>query len=173
MATKNIKPYRNIADSETLRMFTYDGASADKGTVVKIATGWKNTDTQVKETIGASYTNVRNLRVALTARVTAAGSGDVPLGMLLRDVRETDEHGEKYIFNREKAKREGVVISGEAVPIVTRGEVLYSGAWGTPTAGDTLYTAADGAISTSGTNTIGKALGGVDTDGFVLIKLDM
>lgn len=173
MASKNIKPLRDYSSHETLNMFTYDGAPAEKGTIVKIATGWKNTDSQIRTTIGASYTNTRNLRVALTARVTAAGSGDAPLGMILRDVKNTDEHGEQYIFDREKAKREGVVISGESVPVLTRGEILYSGVWGTPTAGATLYTAAGGMISTSGTNAVGKALGATDTDGFTLIKLEL
>ena len=53
---------------------------------------------------------------------------DVPLGMLLYDVREDDENGEKLIFNPRKAAENDYVISGQAVPILTRGIVLYSGA---------------------------------------------
>lgn len=173
MATKNLKPLRDYDPHETINFFTYDGATADKGTVVKIAAGAVNGQSNHLTDLSATYTNTLSQRMGLAARVTAAGSGDVPFGMMLKDVRETDEHGEKYIFNRKKAKAEGVTISGEAVEILKRGLVLYSGVWGTPAAGSKLYTAADGAISTSGTNQVGTALGANDADGFCFIHLNM
>ena len=173
MATKNLRPFRDIDPHEKINFFTYDGATADKGTVVKIAAGAVNGQTNHYTDLSATYANTQSQRVGLAARVTAAGSGEVPFGMLLQDVRETDEHGEKYVFHRNKAKAEGVVISGEGVEVVKRGLVLYSGVWGTPTAGAKLYTAAGGAISTSGTNVVGTALGAADSDGFTLIHLDM
>lgn len=173
MATKNLRPLRDIDPHEKINFFTYDGATADKGTVVKISAGAVNGQSNHYTDLGATYTNTLSQRVGLAARVTAAGSGDVPFGMLLQDVRETDEHGNKYIFDRNKAKSEGTVISGEAVDILKRGLVLYSGVWGTPTAGAKLYAAAGGAISTSGTNQVGTALGTADSDGFTFIHLDM
>lgn len=173
MANQYLKPFRDIDPHDVIGLFAYDGSDADKGLIVKIGTGWKNTDSPTYANVSTTYTNTVAQRNSIVARVTAAGSGDVPLGMLLNDVKETDEHGDKYIWNRSKAKAKDISLSGEAVNVATKGLVLYSGVWGTPTAGSTLYTAAGGAISTSGTNVVGKALGAADTDGYVLIKLDM
>ena len=41
--------------------------------------------------------------------------------------QELDENGEKLIFNPRKASEKGVVISGQGVPVLTRGVVVYSG----------------------------------------------
>ena len=67
-------------------------------------------------------------------------------------------------------------MSGQAVPVVTRGVFLYNGIGGTPAAGGTVWTAADGGLSaTSGTNAqnAGKFLGVKDTDSNVLLKLEL
>lgn len=175
MPNQNLKPYRDYDPHEVITNFAYDGSSADKGLVVKVTgNGWKNTDTDMQyNAVGASYTNTQSLRMSIPARVTAAGSGDVPLGMLLTSVSDTDNHGDRYLRNRAKQKANDVALSGEAVEVLKRGLVLYSGVWGTPTAGQKLYTAAGGAISTSGTNVIGTALGTKDSDNFVLINLQM
>ena len=102
--------------------------------------------------------------------------GDTPLGITLYDVKETDENGEKLIYNPRKAAELQAVVSGQAVPVVTRGVFLYNGIGGTPAAGGTVWTAADGALSaTSGTNAVaaGKFLGVKDADDNVLIKLEL
>lgn len=175
MANQYLKPFRDVDPRNVIGLFAYDGSDADKGLVVKVTgSGWKNTDKELQRAaVGASYGNTNSERLSIPARVTVAGSGDVPLGILLNDVKETDENGEKYIFNQAKKKAKDISLSGEAVNILTKGEILYSGVWGTPTAGQKLYTAAGGAVSTSGTNVIGTALGAKDTDNFVLINLDM
>lgn len=177
MAT--IKPLRQYDEHDVINLFSYDGATADKGILAKISAGWKNTDDPSDMNIpaGASYDNVVSMRYANAAKVTAAATADKPIGMLLMDVRETDENGEKLLFNPRKAAEMGVVVSGQAVPLLTRGIVLYSGAQlaaQTVTAGATLYVSGSaGEISTYGTNAIGKALGAKDDNNFVLIKLEL
>ena len=109
-----------------------------------------------------------------------SGSGankDVPLGMLLYDVREDDENGEKLIFNPHKAAENDFVIGGQAVPVLTHGIVLYSGATlaaDTVNPGDTVVTAAGelakDADHVAKAPAVGKALGMKDANNHILLK---
>ena len=72
------------------------------------------------------------------------------------------------------------VVSGQAVPILTKGIILYSGLMSAdaPAAGDPVYAhkTQGGQLSKSlQTNApqVGVALGAVDADGFQLIKIDL
>jgi hypothetical protein len=76
------------------------------------------------------------------------------------------------------------VISGQAVPVLTKGIVLYSGKLtsdGGVAAGDPIYgdNAQGGQLSKNATTDsaasprVGTALGSIDDHGFVLIKLDL
>ena len=101
--------------------------------------------------------------------------------MLLYDVREDDENGEKLIFNPRKAAENDYVISGQAVPILTRGIVLYSGATlaaDTVSPGDTVYAAAAGELAkdadhVSKAPAVGKALGTKDANNHMLLKIEL
>lgn len=100
--------------------------------------------------------------------------------MLLYSVKEEDENGEKLKFNPRKAAEMEVVLSGQAVPVVTKGVFLYSGATivgQTLGAGVPLYSDANGLLTTGkGGNdqkVVAQALGPVDsTYNTCLIKLD-
>ena len=106
--------------------------------------------------------------------VTVADNDDNHLGITLYDVKETDENGEKLVFNPRKAAELQAVVSGQAVPVMTRGVVLYNGVGGTPAAGGAAYAAANGVITaTAGGSTIGKFLGAKDADGNVLVKIEL
>lgn len=177
-----IKPLRQYNESDVINMFAYNGASASKGLLVKVdGGGWKSTDEPVgmDGTAGASVANTISARYSTTAKVTAAASGDNALGMLLMSVAETDENGEKLIFNPRKAAEMGVVVSGQTVPVLSRGIVLYSGAVlaaETFSAGAALYGADSGEITSVAGGAkiaIGQALGGKDSNNFVLIKLEL
>ena len=66
------------------------------------------------------------------------------------------------------------VVSGQAVPILTKGVVLYNGVGGTPAAGGVAYAAANGIISaTNSGKVVGKFLGAKDADGNVLVKIEL
>ena len=162
---------------------------ACKGTMVKIASpsGFvASTTSQLKcLVLLETLTKTRCPKVAL-AQVTTCTSGsgankDVPLGMLLYDVREDDENGEKLIFNPRKAAENDYVISGQAVPILTRGIVLYSGATlaaDTVNPGDTVYAAAAGELAkdadyVADAPAVGKALGMKDANNHILLKIEL
>lgn len=177
-----IKPLKQYNESDVLNIFAYDGASASKGLLVKVnGNGWVSTDEPVDMNgpAGASYANTVSARFGTKARITAAASGDQALGILLMDVKETDENGEKLLYKPGKAAEMGVVVSGQTVPVLSRGVILYSGATlaaESPTAGAVLYGADNGEITSVSGGTkvaIGQALGVKDSNNYVLIKLEL
>ena len=206
--TQSLKPFRQHAETDVVNLFTLqdddgdivasyadlkaDGAKMSKGILVSVkGNGWKNSDDPVGKTgignPGASYSNTVSFRYGTTATVEPFKSGEQPLGVTLNDVAEVDENGEKLIYNPRKAAEMQAVVSGQAVPVLTQGFVLYSGSLpsggaNAVTAGSAIY--ADntngGELSTSATSDgsvaqpqVGTALGSVDADGFILLKIDL
>ena len=206
--TQSLKPFRQHAETDVVNLFTLqdddgdivasyadlkaDGAKMSKGILVSVkGNGWKNSDDPVGKTgignPGASYNNTVSFRYGTTAPVEPFKSGEQPLGVTLNDVAEVDENGEKLIYNPRKAAEMQAVVSGQAVPVLTKGIVLYSGnltsgGANAVTAGSAIY--ADntngGELSTSATSDgsvaqpqVGTALGSVDADGFILLKIDL
>ena len=192
MAT--LKPFRQISENDVVNLYAFDGSSATRGHIVKLsataAKGWQADDEL--DTVGVSdqsYGNTKSDRYSVKARVETCTSGDVPFGMLMYDVAETDENGEKLIFHPRKAHEMQVALSGQAVPVLTRGIVLVNGIteFGSETvqAGVTVYAGDDGAIitqtaaSVQNLKKVGVALGsavGASSEygqsGDVLIKLN-
>ena len=136
-----LKPFRDYSEHEVLNLFAFSGTAesaavmATRGAAVKISaegftTGPSNSSanqpTDFLGDVGSSFPLSNSQRFGVRPKVTLATSGDV-LGLTLMDVRELDENGEKLIFNPRKAAEMNVVISGQAVPVLTRGVVLYSG----------------------------------------------
>ena len=106
MAT--LRPFRDYSEHDVINLFRFSGTiPANRGTLVKvIGAGWKTTDELERlGSVGATYNNVQSERYGVAANVGVAGAGDTPLGMLLYDVKETDENGEKLIFHPRKADR--------------------------------------------------------------------
>lgn len=183
MAT--LRPFRDYSEHDVVNLFAFDytvEGEATRGALVKIKDGWTAHSADV-DAFGStpdmnswSLNNVVNLRYGLTALVDYADSGDTPLGMILYDVKETDENGEKLIYNPRKAAEMQVAVSGQAVPVLTKGLVMVNGVDGTPAAGGLAWSADDGQISaTSGgaKKQIGMFMGVKGTGGDVLLKLDI
>ena len=190
-----LRPFRDYDEHDVLNLFSYDttGLSAGsisitKGTLVKIATGWKNYDSGAElggglEFIGGAGTlqpnNVVSQRYGVPAKVVYSNTGETPIGLMLYDVKDADENGELLKYKPRKAAEMQAVIPGQAVPIVTRGIFLVQGVLGTPTAGGTAYAGGTGQITSStGYLTtvnvaIGKFLGAADVNGETLVKLDL
>lgn len=137
----NLRPFRDYSEHDVLNFFAYSGAAENssviqtKGVAVKVsAEGFTvgptsssaNQPIELLGNVGAAFPLSQSQRFGVRPKVTLATSGDV-LGLTLLDVRELDENGEKLIFNPRKAAEMNVVISGQAVPVLTRGVVLYSG----------------------------------------------
>lgn len=178
----NLRPLQQYNEHDVINFFAYSGDSTlvRKGAAVKIVgAGFKADSTNPVEMLGApgaSYTNTVSQRYGVVPKVADAVSGDKVLGLTLLDIRETDENGEKLVYNPRKAAEMNVVISGQAVPVLTRGVVLYSGL-AAGSAGDNVYLHATVAGDLSTTNTggtkVGKLLGDRDANGVALLKIEL
>ena len=103
--------------------------------------------------------------------------------MSLYGIAEVDENGEKLIYNPRKAAEMQVVVSGQALPLVTKGLFLYD--YGTKhvagtndaavaIAGYNAKVGAGGTIVTGGAGkVVGKFLGNADTNSHALLHLDI
>jgi hypothetical protein len=206
--TQRLKPFRQHAETDVVNLFSLkdddgdvvasyadlkaDGGKVNKGLVVSVKNGWKNTDDPVNKTgignPGATFSNTVSFRYGAAATVEPCASGSQPLGLTIWDVAEVDENGEKLIYHPRKAAEMQAVVSGQAVPVLTKGIVLYSGnltsggADGV-SAGAKVYAdmLRQGDLSSSATEStggasqiqVGTALGATDADGFILLKLDL
>jgi hypothetical protein len=119
-------PFRQIDENDVVNLFAFDGDEATRGLLVKLDTSstWIAENEFELTSINNNYANTVSDRYSVAARVTTAGSGDKPLGLLMYDVAETDENGEKLIWHPRKAHEMQVSLSGQAVPVLTRGIVL-------------------------------------------------
>mgnify|MGYP001197546584 CR=1 FL=1 len=207
--TQRLKPFRQHAETDVVNLFSLkdddgdvvasysdlkaDGGKINKGLLVSVkSNGWKNTDDPVNKTgignPGATFSNTVSFRYGAAATVEPCASGSQPLGLTIWDVAEVDENGEKLIYHPRKAAEMQAVVSGQAVPVLTKGIVLYSGnltsgGADSVTAGTKVYAdmLRQGDISSSATEStggvsqtqVGHALGAVDEDGFILLKIDL
>lgn len=154
-----LKPFRDYDEKDVINLYAFSGSiPTNKGTLVKVAgEGFRN-DLEPIEMLGNmgdfSVNNWVGQRYGVFPKVVEANPGDTPVGMLLFDVKELDENGMPLKYNPRKAAEMEVAISGQAVPIVTRGIFLYSGvvvSGGVPvTAGAPCYLGWHGVIATSG-----------------------
>ena len=189
MANERLMPFRDYDEHDVINLFAFGDTAVtlnttttvQAGSIVKIKTGWSNTDeTQLLTDVGSSYNNVVSQRYGVNAKVEYCNGGpsEVPLGITLYDVRENDENGELLKFNPQKAAELQAAISGQAVPIATKGVFLFAtGAFTAADAleaGSTLYATGNGQLSpTQGGVKVGKALGDSDADGSVLVKIEL
>jgi hypothetical protein len=189
MAISILKPFRQYDEHDVINMFAFDTSVAATaldskgkahvlgGKLVKVkGDGWKNDADDLWTTEvagGTSYNNTLALRYNLVAQVEPADADDTNiLGMLLHDVREEDENGEKLKFNPRKADEMQCVIKGQAVPLVTRGIFLVSNALSAQ-AGVPLYVNATGDLTATsgGGSIVAHTLGDTDANDNTLIRL--
>ena len=185
-------PFRDYSEHEVLNFFACTQV-ANKGSLVKPVRSWKADGASDKKEVGplslgssapgATYVNTVTQNFELVGQVsTTINHNDTPtpIGILLKDVREFDENGEKLIYNSRKAAEMDVIIKDiQAVPILTRGLVLINdidetnrgGGGGAPDIGDAAYAGSNGRIATDGLLVIGKFLSRIDDNGYALVKI--
>ena len=195
----NLMPFRDYSEHEVLNFFACT-AIANKGTLVKPIRSWKSTGASDKSIAGpldlgtsapgAVYTNTVTQNFELVGQVEPVVNPDpvnnpeIPsaIGILLKDVREFDENGEKLIYNSRKAAEMDVIIKDiQAVPVLTRGLILINdidetnrgGGGGAPDIGDAAYVGSNGRIATDGLVVIGKFLSRKDENGYALVKISL
>lgn len=185
-----LRPFRDYNSHDVVNIFTYSGnvpnAGVPKGTLVKIVgSGVEFHDNPVSDigAPGAAFGGTVSMRFGVPWKVApcqtgAAGVQDVALGVTLWDIKEVDENGNKLLYNRLSQEERQCVLSGEAVPVLTRGVIYYSGNLTQGGAGSvgpnvSIYAGANGELSTSSDGVkVGKTLGAVDAYLFQVIKLD-
>ena len=198
--TADLKPFRSYDEHDVVNLFALDyptvdlnvdGAKVKKGKLVTVSNGWKNTDEALDShglggasattSPGKSFANTVSLRYGTTARVEPTATTEVPLGIALWDMAERDENGEKLLYHPRKAAEMQAVISGQTMPILTKGIVLYKGqltdvAVG---AGVDVFNSSSGIGELSINNPssaetkVGKTLGASDAQGYVLLKVEL
>ena len=161
-------PFRQYDDNDVINMFAFDGTDKAAGTIVKVSAANLNDDLVDLVDGGSAFlTSQGNAYSPLSVnplRVDAAASGDAAIGILLRDVRDTDENGEKLRFYPQKKEELQCVLSGESVPVATKGtftlmEGAFSGAL-LPAPNKELGIRADGKLAEAVTadTVVGKVL---------------
>lgn len=129
--------------------------------------------------------NTYSSRYQINARVTYAASGTKPLGLQLWDVLEVNPFNEPLLYRPEELAERQAVLSGQALPILTRGIVNIIGAQGN-VSGNAFGVVRTGilvGVSTapsvpSGGGTpseyvVGTFLGTTGRDGAALFKVDL
>jgi len=192
MANERLRPFRDYSEHDVLNLFAFGDSAVALGTTdvvyagscVKVKTGWTNSN-EVQDMIGnvgAGYANTVSQRygVASDVEYTDGGLDEAALGITLYDVREYDENGEKLAFNPRKQDELQCSLTGQAVPIATRGVFLMAtGAWASSDGvvqDNDVFATGNGQVTILGAkainNRIGRTLGGPSTDGSVLVKFD-
>lgn len=121
-------PFRSYSDENVINMFSLDTVTGEAGSLVKISSANLDLDPisliERSDSLGfQNYLgNASSLYPEVPYKVTkVTTTGERPLGILLRDVRSVDENGENLQYYPRKKEELQCVISGEAVPIATRG----------------------------------------------------
>lgn len=126
-------PLRDVSEHDQIPFFSLNTNSGLAGQLVKIVTGAanpQNFDGWSNSTVGASIGNTVSYRYESKAKFTPTVSGDTrytALGLSLYSTLEQDENGLPLKYYPQRAKEIGAVISGENVPVATKG--LF-GIWG-------------------------------------------
>jgi hypothetical protein len=183
----NLRPFRDYDEHDVINLFTYSGSAlpVNKGMVVKVVNAGfsslgdaANPIEQLESLSSTPFPNSTSFRFGVKGKVTAATSGDAGvLGLTLMDMRETDENGEKLIFNPRKAAEMGVVVSGQAIPVLTKGIVTYSGT--AATAGHYAFVAGTaGELASNATLPtlaikVGRWLTTAGSDNIALLKIEL
>jgi hypothetical protein len=205
--TSHLRPFRDYNEKDVINLFTLTGVSLPQGNGVLVTItggGFIPNLLDRTELLGdyaqgpgqaAFLNNVQAQRYGSLPKVTLCQSGSYPLGITLFDMAEYDENGEPLKYNPRKAAEIEAVISGQSVPIVTKGIFQISGLDanlnGAPVAGAPGYVGANGLITTQAITTtydqgtgapfvtpaanvkVGIFLGQTGTDGSFFFRLSL
>ena len=166
-----------LTNGEVLESTTGDGAGSN-GVFVKVADG--NFDQDVITYGSNSYLGKTDypfvgadMYPTNPLEVTAASSGNIPLGLTLNQTAKADENGEKLLYNSTKKEELQAVLPGQSVPVATKG--IFTLASDAFAGGVSLsdFTVSDGfevaATGGSDVGTIGPAtVGSAESIGMVL-----
>lgn len=151
----NLFPFRQHAEAEVINFFALNG-TGQNGLFVALETGQQDpadADAYTTAGLGANYTNVYAPRFENKRKVRLATLTDTKynaVGITLNTTAEYDANGQKLVLlPKDRRDEMGFVVSGETVPILTRGIVtLGKGAYnGTPIPGYVGVLSGNGTIT--------------------------
>lgn len=123
-------PFRQYDENDVINFYSLDTETGEAGSVVKVSeANLTNDPVQYVERGDAdSYQTTMGKGLSLypevpykVTKMSATGGNEKALGILLRDVRAKDENGENLLYYPQKKEELQCVVSGEAVPIATKG----------------------------------------------------
>jgi len=126
-------PLRDVSEHDQLPFYSLDVNSGLAGQLVKIVTGAanpQNFDGWSTSSVGTNIANTVSYRYEGKAKIAPTVSGDTrydAVGLTLYSTLETDENSLPLRYFPGRAKEIGAVVSGENVPVATKG--LF-GIWG-------------------------------------------
>jgi predicted RecA/RadA family phage recombinase len=123
-------PYRGYDENDVINFYALDAATGEAGSVVMVSAA-NLTEEPVSMTtrgdadsyqnvLGNGYSPYPEVNYKVT-KVTGTGDANRPLGIMLRDIRANDENGQNLLFDSVKREELQCVVSGQAVPIATKG----------------------------------------------------
>lgn len=130
-------PFRQYSDNDVINMFASDTVDANPstngngsaGVFVKVSAGNLDLDpiqytaTDITNTLGkADYPFLGAAQYpAVPLQFTAATAGTPVLGITLNQTLAADENGERLLYNPVKRAELQAVLTGQAVPVATKG----------------------------------------------------
>tara|TARA_B100000131_G_scaffold260074_1_gene255818 strand:+ start:16 stop:645 length:630 start_codon:yes stop_codon:yes gene_type:complete len=123
-------PFRQYDDNDVINFYSLDAVTGEAGSLVRVSECDLDKQPVEYTTRGDADSWVEQQGNALSlypqvpykvTKCTTTGATVHPLGILLRDVRSKDENGENLLYYPEKREELQCVVSGEAVPIATKG----------------------------------------------------
>ena len=151
-------PFREYSENDVINMYSLDAATGEAGSLVGVSAanldddpvtmGLRGDSNAYLNTIGNAYSPYPSVPLKVT-KVT--DTGEAILGIMLRDIRTTDENGQNLLYDAVKRDELQCVVSGQAVPVATKGRFTFAKSAFTngvvPAVNDSLLPAANGTLT--------------------------
>jgi len=183
--SSNFKPLRDYSEHDVLNFFKLVDQTGAKATPVVIANSGVKTENMlptVYSNLAAGFNNgnIYSPRWEVYPAVRKAVTGEKPLGLTLYDVKEVNQWGYPLLYDKQRKAEAQALVSGEVVPIVTKGLFhLLVPSGETPAPGKFVMVKGTGDIgvgqATSGVApaaAFGQWLGPKDADGYAFAQIN-
>jgi len=128
-------PFRQYDENDVINFYSLDAETGEAGSVVRVSLADLDTEpikyvergdsNSWDATLGHGLSLYPEVTYKVT-KCTGTGATQRPLGIMLRDVRAKDENGENLLYYPRKKEELQCVVSGESVPVLTKGLVTVN-----------------------------------------------